>query len=519
MSVRLSKAEEVPRYLDIYRPHNQSDDTRTITGTSRNPDPAKWLIITTRSERGNLFKVKRLVNQKIGNVKRPEISRYGRSSFLVNTKTDEQAVMLLNLKLEPEEIIKEVKLHYNFSYAKGVVFNEDIYELDEEEILEMCPEVVWKVFKVPRSSMLILTFVNSFLPPEIVLDSEIIKVRPYRPRVLQCFNCFGFGHSSRVCTRGKICESCAQPEHEECSRPVVCVNCKGDHRARDKQCTVFKKEQEALLKSVAEHISVGHAKKLLAKRMYSDAVKMQNSNSVSLSTDIDTSRASSGGAPRASSGGASRASSGGASRASSGGASWASSGGASRASSGGASRASVGAPRRFSDGAPKVPSAGTISSSLEALQASKVPQSSSDDTEIQSEPRNLACPGARSGCMNDLDDFSLSGSLPDIHKLPSQIVSSPLVVVHRSNDDEEMEALAVRPKRARSPSSPHSRSRSHDRITKNKTERASESPSSKKSSIRSRSNSKDKSVSNKVSLSRSQIPKPIDPNKKIPKSK
>ena len=220
MTVRLVKAEEVPRYLDVYRPESETEDTR-INKTSRLPDPAKWLIITTRSERGNLFKVKKLINEKIGNINRPAISRFGRNSFLVNTKSDGQAVMLLNLRLDPEGLIKEVKPHYNFSYVKGVIFNDDMYELDEEEILEMCPKVVFKVFKVPRSSMIILTFINSYLPPEIIIDNEIIRVRPHRPRVLQCFNCFGFGHSSRICTRNKICELCGQAEHGECSRPVV----------------------------------------------------------------------------------------------------------------------------------------------------------------------------------------------------------------------------------------------------------------------------------------------------------
>ena len=197
MNIKLSKAEDAPRYLDVYRPQSEAEDLGIIAKTSRSPDPAKWLIITTRSERGNLFKVKKLINQKIGNVKRPEISRFGRSSFLVNTKSDGQAVMLRNLRLDPEGIIKQVKPHYDFSYAKGVIFNEDLHDLDEEEILQMCPDVVWKVFKVPRSSMIILTFINSYLPPDIVVDSEIVRVPPYRQRALQCFKCFGFGHSSR----------------------------------------------------------------------------------------------------------------------------------------------------------------------------------------------------------------------------------------------------------------------------------------------------------------------------------
>ena len=143
MTVRLLRAEEVPRYLDVYKP--QSEPEGRVTKTSRSPDPPKWLIVTTRNERGNLFKVKKLINQKIGNVNRPVVSRFGRNSFLVNTKTDGQAVMLMNLRLDPEGLIREVKPHYNFSYVKAVIFNEDMYELDEEEILEMCPDGIFLI--------------------------------------------------------------------------------------------------------------------------------------------------------------------------------------------------------------------------------------------------------------------------------------------------------------------------------------------------------------------------------------
>ena len=279
MNVNCKIVEEFPPGLDLYRPPIQTEDHEQYTRIERSPHPPRWLIITTRSERGNLFKVKNFINLKIGQMKRPDITRFGRTSFLVNAKSDGQAVMLLNLNLDPEGLVKEIKPHFNFSYARGVIFNEDLHELMEEEILDLCPEGIWKIFKVPRSSMIILTFVSSVLPTEIKVDSEIMRIRPYNPRVLQCFNCYRFGHTSRVCTRDKICLVCSQPEHGDCSRPKVCANCKEAHHARDKNCKVFKKEQEALIKANAEHISVGHAKKLLTKRnSYSDAVKTSGSS-------------------------------------------------------------------------------------------------------------------------------------------------------------------------------------------------------------------------------------------------
>ena len=437
----------------------------------------------------------------------------------MHTKSDAQAVMLLNMKLDTKSLVKGVKPHFTFSYAKGVLFNEDIYELSENEILTMCPDNVWKIFKVPKSNMIVLTFMDSIVPHEIIIENEIIKVRPYRQRPLQCFNCFGFAHVSDVCTRAKICQFCSQPEHGACTRPRVCANCRESHDSRNKSCNIFKKEQEALLLSAAEHISIGHAKKLLSQRSYSAAVQDFHPKPALSTTGLDrpqtvqskTSRASSGGAPRASSGGDPGASSGGASRASSGGAPRVSSGGAPRASSGGAPRASSGgAPRAFScgalpvssggasrtsaGGASGVPPDGTSSSSLEAPQTSGVPQGSSHNSGIRFEPQSPDCSLAQSGSPSNLNYFSLSGSLPDLQNLPDSNENFE-IVVHKTMDAEEVESIAVGQKRARSPSSPHSNSHGVGRNAKSKTGRANEGPSNKKSAVEPKSKGGDKSKS------------------------
>ena len=564
VSVSFAVPANVPKLLDIYRPYIPVEDLKTSVKLERLPVPPRWLILSSRSERGNLFKIKQFIGQKLGHVNSPDISRFGKDSFLVHTKSDAQAVMLLNMKLDTKSLVKGVKPHFTFSYAKGVFFNEDIYELSENEILTMCPDNVWKIFKVPKSNMIVLTFMDSIVPHEIIIENEIIKVRPYRQRPLQCFNCFGFAHVSDVCTRAKICQFCSQPEHGACTRPRVCANCRESHDSRNKSCNIFKKEQEALLLSAAEHISIGHAKKLLSQRSYSAAVQDFHPKPALSTTGLDrpqtvqskTSRASSGGAPRASSGGdpgtssggdpgassggAPRASSGGAPRASSGGAPRASSGGAPRASSGGAPRASSGgAPRAFSCGALPVSSGGasrtsaggasvvpphrTSSSSLKTPQTSGVPQGSSHNSGIRFEPQSPDCSLAQSGSPSNLNYFSLSGSLPDLQNLPDSNENFE-IVVHKTMDAEEVESIAVGQKRARSPSSPHSNSHGVGRNAKSKTGRANEGPSNKKSAVEPKSKGGDKSKSSvkvipgKVSLSRSQIPK-LDSKKHPSKSK
>ena len=154
--------------------------------------------------------------------------------------------------------------------------------------------------------------------------------------------------------------------------------------------------------------------------------------------------------------------------------------------------------------------------------SSKAPLGSSSDSEIQSESQIFVVSGSQSGSLSKLDEFSLSGSLPDIQSSQNNLIDSPKIVVHRADDGTEMEAQTLGHKRARTPS-PHSSSRasSNEKNSKQEKGRADEGPSSKKSSSERSGRSKNKSSSSKgkISLSRTLNHKLEEPSKKVPKSK
>ena len=95
------------------------------------------------------------------------------------------------------------------------------------------------------------------------------------------------------------------------------------------------------------------------------------------------------------------------------------------------------------------------------------------------------------------------------------------MTIHRADDGKEMEALSVGQKRARTPS-PHSSSRSLSRERNDKKDnRIAERPLSKKSTssvVIDKEKNKD-SLTSKISLSRTLIPKPQREIKKAPKTK
>ena len=268
--------QKIPNNIDVdrfYPSKNNQETTLEKKCTERKPLPARWLIISTKLEFCNLFKFRKHLRTLVGSLNNSDITRFGRNSFLVHAKSYRQGHMISNLKTS--DIIKEVKPHYNFSYAKGVVFSQDIYELPHDELIDMCDDNVWKVFKVPKSKMTIFTFNSDQTPDFVYIDRERFHVKPYRHRPLQCFSCFGYGHSSKVCTKEMLCAACSFPKHEgECTNPIVCINCKESHNARSYDCKVFKNEVEAIEKAQTEHLSIGQAKRLLSSTpQFSNALK------------------------------------------------------------------------------------------------------------------------------------------------------------------------------------------------------------------------------------------------------
>ena len=67
VSVKCSLVENSPPYLDIYRPL-QPETCKEYPEIIRSPDPPSWIILTTRNLHGNLFKVKKFINQNLGHV-------------------------------------------------------------------------------------------------------------------------------------------------------------------------------------------------------------------------------------------------------------------------------------------------------------------------------------------------------------------------------------------------------------------------------------------------------------------
>ena len=242
------------------KPNNQSMET-----PERTPKLPMWFVVSAKGENYNYYKFSRYIQKKVGGIKSGDISRFGKDTVLIHAKSRTQAMMLSLLTLREDDNIKEIRPHLTFSYGRGVIFDKDLYELSESEILEMSPPSVWKIKKTNSVNMIILTFEDANVPFHVVYENERIRVKPFQPRPMQCFNCLKYGHPSKACKNAKTCMNCSALAHGECSKPPKCANCQLDHKANDRNCDVFNFEQSALNKANVEHTSIGYAKRELGK--------------------------------------------------------------------------------------------------------------------------------------------------------------------------------------------------------------------------------------------------------------
>ena len=74
ISLECSLVDVIPSFLDVYKPQVQTEEAEQNTIETRCPHPARWLIVSTYGDRGNLFKLKKFINQKLGHINRPDLT-------------------------------------------------------------------------------------------------------------------------------------------------------------------------------------------------------------------------------------------------------------------------------------------------------------------------------------------------------------------------------------------------------------------------------------------------------------
>ena len=221
-----------------------------------------WHIASYKEGRENIIHGTKCLKRKLGFIDKVNIKKYGRS-ILVKAETKVQVAMLNNFIPSQDDVISKVVPHHTFNTLKGIVYSRDLFDFSDQEILEMCPSSVYEVKKLSGLNGAILLFFNTrFIPDYIDVEGIRIRVKKYKYKPRQCFQCFEFGHVISRCQNDSRCHSCSgiHENFEPCG-PTNCVNCGGNHPPTSKDCSRFKFEQDILEVAHNEFISIGSAKR------------------------------------------------------------------------------------------------------------------------------------------------------------------------------------------------------------------------------------------------------------------
>lgn len=94
--------------------------------------------------------------------------------------------------------------------------------------------------RVPLQTVSI-TFLSNELPDNVQYDLFSYRIFDYIPPLQQCFKCFKFNHSAKICNGKQRCSICSgQHLFKECDKPneICCANCSGPHLAISKICPI-----------------------------------------------------------------------------------------------------------------------------------------------------------------------------------------------------------------------------------------------------------------------------------------
>ena len=109
-----------------------------------------------------------------------------------------------------------------------------------------------------------LTFNKSQLPKEINVGYSLIKINPYIPNPLRCYNWQKFGHHETKCIKSDVCKTCGESgsDHIElnCSNPIKCANCQSDHPADSRTVWCGKEKQKSTPSNI---LRTFHSQKLV----------------------------------------------------------------------------------------------------------------------------------------------------------------------------------------------------------------------------------------------------------------
>ncbi|XP_055940889.1 uncharacterized protein LOC129971293 [Argiope bruennichi] len=226
------------------------------------------------------FLVEKAVSGTLGEVSAIRKLRSG--DLLVEVNSRKQSNQILKLKALATIPIS-VSAHTSLNSSKGVITCGELFHTSIEEITnDLKPEGVIHVRRISirrdgqllPTKHLVLTFQMPTLPEVVKIGYMRLKVRPFIPNPLRCFQCQRFGHPKIACRGTLTCARCAEKGHDsqQCTSSEKCVNCDGEHTSFSRSCPRWRLEKEIITLKTKEQISYPEAKRRIEAQTPSPGV-------------------------------------------------------------------------------------------------------------------------------------------------------------------------------------------------------------------------------------------------------
>ena len=207
-----------------------------------------------------------------------QLKKLNNGTLLIEVDKKTYADILLKIKFFGGLKIKSFA-HLSLNTSKGVVRSSELSLCTIDELKShLANQGVTDIKRISikrneetiNTNTYIITFKKSSLPKELKVGYNLIKVSPYIPSPLRCYNCQKFGHYETKCLKSPVCKKCGESgsDHIElsCNNPIRCANCQGNHPSDSRDCMVCRREKEINTIKYTNNISFPEARKLIQTR-------------------------------------------------------------------------------------------------------------------------------------------------------------------------------------------------------------------------------------------------------------
>lgn len=238
------------------------------------------MFMVAKAEDGRFispFLMHKVLKQTAGEMEK--VNQIRDFKYLIKTKSTAQVDKLLKLNsIGDRKLILEP--HPFLNTCRGVVRCNAFNYIEDEIILkELEDQKVTSIERIlmrgqqskdekdtkkefKNTGLFIISFNLCELPKKLTVGHELINIKQYYPRPMQCKQCHRFGHKQAKCDKEPVCSNCSSTSHtDNCSSPPACLNCeKSDHTPTSKNCTKYKEEVAIIKIQTDDKISMNMAR-------------------------------------------------------------------------------------------------------------------------------------------------------------------------------------------------------------------------------------------------------------------